>query len=297
MSIVGFLCPDKQQILIEDCFKECRLGHRCMTLPSLMLISGSREWAGVASTTQLLNGTMEEFLKLTKPYYVDPDKRVFMLQGILHHKSLEQAAKELGMAAEIPLNFDRDIFDLLEWEGKKLGLTDYKKWGSYRVAKALGIVEVGRQPDPSGAVYKSSGKWGKAGSSKMVPIWEQHPDKADNWEAEYQLNRYRIMIKAVSSLEISWMQLQVSVRDGGLYIAKDRGVFRNNYNIPIPILPDEMILQYFGVKNMNLMEALDKGHWNTPCSVAECWEGVKCRDWCDVWVYCPKGLLVRRIGG
>lgn len=295
--LAGFICPDGQQVDIADCFKSCRLEHRCLTLPSLMLISGGRTWRGTASTTQLLNGTMEEFLKLTCPYFVDPDKRAFMLQGIRHHKSLEQAAKKLGMAAEIPLSFDRDIFDLLEWEGKKLGLTDYKYWGSYRVAKALGIVEVGRQPDPSGACYKSSGKWGKAGSPKMVPIWEQDPGKVDNWEAEYQLNHYRIMVKEVANLDIDWMQLQVTVRDGGLREAKDKGVFRNTYNIPIPMLPDDMIVQYFFIKNMNLMEALEKGEWNTPCSIEESWEGKKCKDWCDVWEWCPKGQAIHGIGG
>jgi len=292
----GFICLDGHQIKLRDCFKECRLGHRCMTSPSLKLISGGRRWAGVASTTQLLNGTMEEFLKITKPYYVDPDKRAFMLQGIKHHRSLEQAAKELGLASEIPLSIDRDIFDLLVWEHGKLGLIDYKYWGSYRVAKALGIIQVGRQPDPSGTRYKSSGKWGKAGSPKMIPIWEQDLNKIDNWEAEYQLNRYRVMIKEVANIDVAWMELQVTVRDGGLYIATDRGVFRNTYNIPIPVLPDEGIKQYFGIKNMNLMEALEKGEWNTPCSVDESWEGMKCKRWCDVWEWCPQGLSLH-IGG
>lgn len=295
--LVGFICPDNQRVSIEDCFKACRLEHRCMTLPSLMLISGGRKWGGVPSTTQLLNGTMEEFLKITKSYYVIPDKRAFMLQGIRHHKSLEQAAKKLGMAAEIPLNFDRDIFDLLVWENNIFGLTDYKYWGSYRVAKSLGIVEVGKQPDPSGATYKTNSKWGRAGNPKMVPVWEQCPNKVDNWEAEYQQNRYRIMIKKVAKIDLGWMELQVTVRDGGLFVAKERGVFRNTYMIPIPFLPDEMIEQYFNLKTMNLLEALSKEGWNTPCSVEESWEGLRCKEWCDVWEWCPKGKLIHGIGG
>ena len=142
-----FQCPDKETILVSDCLKKCRMAERCMTLPTLTLISQERDWNGIASTTQLLNGTMLEYLKLTKPYTVDPDSRAFMLQGTKHHRALETVAKELGMASEIPLSVDRDIFDLIEVEGNEIVLTDYKLWGSYRVAKALGVTKVGTKPN------------------------------------------------------------------------------------------------------------------------------------------------------
>jgi len=142
-----FQCPDKETIPVSDCLRKCRMRKRCMTLPTLVLISQEREWNGVASTTQLLNGTMLEYLKLTKLYTVDPDSRAFMLEGNKHHKALETIAKELGMASEIPLSVDRDIFDLIEVEENQIILTDYKLWGSYRVAKALGVTKIGTKPD------------------------------------------------------------------------------------------------------------------------------------------------------
>lgn len=286
----GFYCPDGVKVKLDDCFKECRLGERCLTLPTLTLMAQEREWNGVASTTQLIDGTMLTFLKVTKSYYVDPDSRAFMLAGTRHHKSLEEAAKELGLAAEIPLSVDRDIFDLIEFEGKQMVMTDYKLWGSYRVAKALGIVEIGKEPDPSGAVYKTSGKWGKAGDPKMVPIFQRHPDQVDNWEAEFQLNRYRVMLGELG-FRIDKMQLQVTVRDGGLAIAKSRGVMRNTYKIPIPTIQDIQITNYFTYKNDVLMDALDKGEWSMPCTPKECWEGARCQEYCDVWEHCPKGRL------
>ena len=112
--IEGFICPDSIKTKLEDCFSKCRMGERCLTLPTLKQMSMEREWNGVASTTQLLNGTMHEFLKLTKPYYCDPQGRIFMLEGSRHHAVLEDKAKELGLPSEIPLSVDRDIFDLLE---------------------------------------------------------------------------------------------------------------------------------------------------------------------------------------
>src|SRR4030042_4644218 len=112
MSLQWFLCPDKEVTTIKDCLQHCRMVERCLTLPTLKLISTEREWAGKPSTTQLLNGTMYEFLKLTQPYCVDPDSRAFSLAGTKHHAALEEVAKELGLPSEIPLNIDRDIFDL-----------------------------------------------------------------------------------------------------------------------------------------------------------------------------------------
>ena len=293
----GFICPDGEKVLLEDCFNHCRLEHRCMTLPTLTLMSREREWNGVASTTQLLNGTMMEFLKLTNPYYVDPNDRVFMIGGSVSHRSLEEVAKELGLPAEIPLSIDRDIFDLLEWEGKEPVLTDYKRWGSYRVVKALGIVKVGEQPDPSGAVYKTDSKYGKKGEPKMIPIWGRDESKVDIWEAQLQLNRYRVMLKRLIKLIIKRMQLQIEVRDGGLVVAYNRGIYRNCYMIDIPEIPDLIVEGYFSEKDKALHTALDQGHWELPCSVKESWEGARCEGWCDVWMYCPKGRLVHGIGG
>lgn len=297
MPLEGFICPDGIEVKLESCYKECRLGHRCLTLPSLVSISKVRDWTGEGSTTQLLLGTMEAYLKLTKPYYVVPEDRAFMLDGTEHHRNLEEVARELGLVAEVPLSLDKDVFDLLEWEGKELVLTDYKRWGSFRVAKALGIVVVGKHPDPSGAVYKTTSKYGKAGEPKLVPVFGVNPDKIDNFEAKYQLNRYRIMLKTLASITVHRLQLQATVRDGGLYVAKERGVFHKIYLIPIPILPDDEVEGYFAHKQEALKLAMEQDHWELPCNVRESWEGMKCAEYCDVWEFCGKGKLVHGIGG
>lgn len=289
MSMEWFKCPDGTIHPIKDCLAKCRMDERCLTLPTLTLIAKEREWAGKASTTMLLNGTMLEFLKLTQPFVVDPDKRMFMLEGTKHHENLELVAKELGLPSEVALSIDRDIFDLLEPEDGHLVLTDYKLWGSYKVAKALGIVEVGKAPHPT-EVYKSSGKWGKAGTPKMVPIFQQMPQEADNWEAELQQNRYRVMLADIG-IEIFRMQLQVTVRDGGLAIAHGRGITRNSYRILIKKLEDSWVKEYFRQKEEKLQDALKQGSWDSPCNERECWDGVRCAKFCEVAMFCPKGLL------
>jgi len=239
---------------------------------------------------------MYSFLKLAQPYMVDPDSRAFMLAGTKHHNALEEVAKELGLLSEIALNIDRDIFDLLEQdEDGGLVLSDYKNWGSYRVAKALGIVEVGKQPDPSGATYQRSGAWGKAGSPKMVSVFRQMAQEADNWEAEYQINHYRIMLEE-QGVQIKRMQVQVTVRDGGLSVAHSRGVTRNTYRIPIPKLGNRQVKNYFAAKEKDLLTALEQGSWSEPCNERENWDGARCRGYCEVWRYCPKGVLAHPEG-
>ena len=291
--LVNFRCPDKGIIPVQECLQGCRMAERCMTLPTLALIGQERTWGGVASTTQLLNGTMLEYLKLTKDYTVSPDSRAFMLSGTQHHKGLEETAHELGLAAEIPLSVDRDIFDLIESEGDKFVLTDYKLWGSFKVAKALGLTKVGTKPDPSGEVYKTTTKWGKAGEPKMVSIWGIVPENVDNWEVEYQLNRYRVKL-AELGVKIHRLQLQVTVRDGGLAVAVKRGLDRNVYRIPVRLLPDEDVMSFFATKATSLQVALSCG-WTEPCSDRECWNGLRCQRFCDVKEFCPRGALIQQI--
>lgn len=289
-----FRCPDNQKIEIPNCLVGCRMEYRCMTKPTLLAISQDRIWTGVPSTTQLINGTMLEFLKITKPYSIDPQDRIWLLHGTLVHNQLERAAKELNLPSEIALTGEeRDIFDLLEPDTNGWTLTDYKTWGSYRVARAMGIVEVGKIPDPSGVVYKTSGRWGRAGSPKMVSKFEIHPEQGDNWEAELQLNHYRVML-ALRYVNVAKLQVQVLVRDGGLQIATSRGVDRNIYTIPIRIIPDPEVLKYFGDKSTQLLQALAQGYWTEPCNNKECWEGNRCKGYCEVAEYCPKGYLITK---
>ena len=114
MPLAWFRCPDGSLVNVEDCLGEpgCRMGQRCLTQPTLQFIARDRKWTGIPSTTQLLNGTMLEFLKITQPYAVDPQNRAFALLGSIHHQRLEVVAKELKLPSEIGLGPDgKDIFE------------------------------------------------------------------------------------------------------------------------------------------------------------------------------------------
>lgn len=287
-----FKCPDGEIIPYKECLTKCRMAERCETLPYLHLASAEREWTGTASTTQLLNGTMYTFLKITQPYVIDPDDMAFAIHGTRSHSQLEAKAKELGLTAELSVTQDgRNIIDLIEYEDGIITLTDTKTWGSFRVAKVLGIVEAGKKPDPSGEVYKRGGKWGAAGSVKMVTVFQAMPQAADNYEAELQLNNYRIKFEETTNIHIDRMRVHVIVRDGGLAVARSRGITRNTYLVPVERMDNGEVIDYFNGKASMLNSALGSSVLPEPCNNRECWDGIRCRDYCEVATFCPKGLM------
>jgi hypothetical protein len=234
---------------------------------------------------------MYEFLKITQPYSISFQDRIFILLGINTHGKLEDSAKKLNISAEVALSEDRDIFDLLEQYEDGWCISDYKVWGSYKVAKALGIVKAGKVPDPSGERYKSSGKWGKAGDIKMVDSFAMVGEK-DLWEVEMQLNRYRVMLEQ-KGLKIKKMQLQIMCRDYNTISADSRGIQQGIYMTEVQRLDDAVITSFFDNKQAKLAAALKAGKCDEPCTLEERWNDIRCKSYCEVAYACPVGFVLR----
>ena len=294
MPLKYLVCQDGSKHEVDYCLHECK--DRCMTLPTLYEITKERVWTGEPSTTQLLNGIMLEFLKITRDYSIDPQNKAFALLGTRHHSQLDNRAKELNLLSEIALSPDgHNIFDLLEPEDGSWTLTDYKTWGSYRVARALGIVAV-KVSSPTGERYQKSGKWGQAGSLKQVMVYTSNPTQADVEELKLQLNRYRVMLEE-KGLKIGKMQCQITVRDGGLAVARDRGITKNIYLIPVDRMENEEVRHYFYLKRKYLLDALtihkdNPEYLPIPCNNKESWDGRRCKEYCEVFEFCPNGMLI-----
>lgn len=186
MTFTHYVCPDKVEIPIVQCLEKCRMGQRCLTRPTLQVIAGmERVWDGVPHVTQLLNGTMHEYLKIKHDYAEPPSRSAYRLLGISHHRLIE-GITSTDVMAEVHLNIGwvQGTFDLLEKEADGTWtLTDYKTYGSYPVKKML-----------AGNYYP----------------------------ADYQLNMYRIMAEQGGVIKVGRMQLQVTVRDSGTKQGIDR---------------------------------------------------------------------------
>lgn len=261
MPVRWFNCP-AGQVEIAGCLEECPLGVRCLTRPTLLEVSKQREWTGKPSTTQLLNGTMMAWLKLTRDYAIDPKSMAFALLGTRHHERLEEQAKKLGLNAELKLEGEiTGILDLLEVENGEVILSDHKTYGSFKVVKCLGLEQVTKG------------------------IWRRDPGLVDMIDVELQLNNYRVLLEKEHGLKVDRMQVQITVRDGGLWSATRCGVMENIYLLPVKRLDDDEVVGYFAEKAKNLKIALEHG-WVERCNIWESWNGRRCTGYCDVSSYC-----------
>lgn len=292
MPLKYFICPDNVRIETDDCLKEggCRFGARCATRSYLQMCRKERPWTGRPSTTQLINGTLISFLRLTKDYAIRPDDRAFMIHGTKGHGNLEAAGDEFSILEERFNDDETDITgiaDVLEVENGKSILVDYKTSGSYKVAKALGFFV---EDEPTGETYKS-GK--RKGEPKTRKILKRDDSKIDRLEWELQLNKYRMEYER-RGFKPDELKIQCVVRDGNTYIANSRGVFRNVYYFNIRIMPDKEVAAYFDGKKADLLRALKQGYWNDICTKEENWDGVRCERYCEVAEFCKYGKYLKR---
>ena len=105
------------------------------------------------------------------------------------------------------------------------------------------------------------------------------------------MNRYRLFFRD-AGFPVDRMQLQVFVRDGGTFVAAQRGVTRNIYIIPVKRLPDTPVEYYFARKRQALLTALETG-MVPGCTADERWQGKRCASFCPVAGWRTRPLNVR----
>lgn len=274
MPAIYFKCPSEQTELITpitDCLEMCpRSEGRCLSLPTLTEIGRTREWTGKPSTTQLLNPTRLEWLKIKRDYIIAPSDTAFALLGSRHHWMLEAVAKTIeGLIAEKKLGEEdaatnTGILDLLEPDELNRGfwkLTDYKTWGAYSVAKIMGI--------------KDNGEF-------------------DLHQLKLQLNDYRIKAESLR-FPISRLFVQCTVRDGGTYSAKNMGVDFKICLVQIDKMPDDEVIEYFQDKAQTLLEAIESDAMPPLCDYEGRWGNRRCKGFCQVMPFCPEGAAMNKM--
>ena len=282
MPITHFVCPDRDLVPTKYCLQGCRCANdlpagRCLSARTLALIAEDREWTGVPSTTMLLNGTRETYLKITNGYAVNPLDRMFMVHGTRGHANLEAFTPE-GTLSEIRL-FGDDSSGQFDFYDNRI-LYDNKFYGSYAVAKTIGI-EKAKVPD---GLYKN-------GKPKFKSVFTE--GRKDRFNLAVQLNDYRVKLEA-AGYPVDKMMCEIIVRDGNTYIAKSRGVMLPAYLIEVNKISDRWINRYMAKKNADLQFALSTGIIPAPCKPKERWAGDtgsrKCQSYCEVADICSVGI-------
>ena len=279
MPIDSFICPDGVTIKTEDCLSKCRMSQRCISKATLRTISrgnAKRKWDGVPHVTQLLNGTMLSYLEVMNGYPTDPMDSAYTLLGSNHHALLESGLEPEEGLTEYSINngWIQGTVDSIERTPEGWLITDYKTFGSYRVAKLLGIVRV---------------KGLKRGSK---PMFTQSPSSVDNIHEALQLNMYRLLVKEELGHSAK-LRLQVTVRDGGLQVAASRGIDKPLYLVDVPTLPDDYVRDYFKSKAEALVQEVKGEITPAMCTSEEDWEFKRCARYCSVAHLCNVGKAVK----
>lgn len=294
MPATHFRCPDGNEIKIEKCLEGqgCRLQKRCATLPYLRLVGWDRKWRGVTPSAAG-NGPRLIYLQAMQSYTIDPDKRAWAAFGTSTHDKLGMHIYTHNVLSEEKLSDEQmnGISDVLEEDEYNTGmyvLTDYKTFGSFKTAKALGIVServeetiLNEKGEP---ILLKTGKNKGYPKTRQKTIIKHDPTKIDLRAEELQINRYRIFFESYG-FPISRMQIQVLTRDGGLYIAKNRGIKRNISLIPIKRLHNKKVLSYYDELSKEVTKAFKTGYTRL-CNRWESWENKRCEGFCDVVKHC-----------
>lgn len=280
MPATMFRCPDGQTVQMDWCLNvECRMGRRCLSKRTLRMVAEQRAWTGEPSTTQLLKGTREAFLELTKEYSLTPDAELFRVLGSKAHAYLEGFTDNELTEERLHDEIGSGQFDF--YDPEEQALYDTKTWGSFKVARALGYKSESKEV-PTGEYYKTGDKKGQPKYKKVTNIIQGEPDMKDT---EIQLNHYRMMLEA-AGFPVKQMFVEAIIRDGNTYMAKNRGIERNGELIPVKILPDAEVREYLQGKRDALLHALETGIMPAPCNDEECWSGRKCNGYCRVSQFC-----------
>lgn len=287
-----FITPEGGKIEILEALVNGALADR-YPQPYLEMCASERVWTGKPSTTQLINGTRLEYLKLTTPYAVDPDKMAFAVLGTKAHKTLEAFETKFLFVEEKGSRDDvTGILDLLEQKPNgEWWLEDYKTWGSFRVKRSLGYVskkydEPILDDEGNPVLLKSGPRKGQV-KTKVLTQHFIDPRLADLHDVSLQLNNYRMWAEQALQERIARMKAFITVRDGGLWNTKNQGIENNTYYLDIPRMDDDWVKRYFEVKKAALLHAMDTLEIPERCSEKECWDGNRCKGgWCEVAEAC-----------
>ena len=282
-----FTSPAGDQIEIQKCLRYGLLSEY-YPLPFLKMCAAERIWKGTPSVTQLINGTRMEYLKLTTDYAIDPSDMAFAVIGTRAHKKLEDFDTDISFPEEkLSMADITGTMDLLERQPNgDWWLQDYKTWGSFKVAKCLGIKKKEKSllDNKGNPVFLKSGK--NKGKPKTEKIFSRDPKAVDMTDTILQLNRYRMMAEEALQEPIKVMRVFVFVRDGNTYVADGRGITEKTYYIDVPFNDDLMIDLYFEKKKHHLLLALERKIMPGPCTKIENWEGRRCQGYCAVSEAC-----------
>lgn len=100
----------------------------------------------------------------------------------------------------------------------------------------------------------------------------------------FQLNRYRIEVER-RGFPVSRMRVFSIPRDGGLWIAKSRGIMQRSEFVYVPRLDDTQVIAFYNELQDRVDQAF-KDNYAPVCGVWQRWNGDRCANYCEVREAC-----------
>lgn len=283
MPAIGFKCPNSdKEVAFDGCVHFPVCGSRCLALPAIQsVINSIRPWKGKPSVTQLLKPTRQVYLEITKDYYIDPMGSIAAMIGTNSHKAFEDNVPN-GWLSEVRLEDDITSGQFDAYDCTTGTLWDWKFFGAFRIAKALGLRSRWEQ-----YTFKR-GK--KKGETEWRQVYEMGGVR-DVREIAIQLNYYRYLMEN-HGLHVNSIKVNMFVRGGIDATAKKYGITQAGYVVPINFISLSWVRRYMTMKYDALMRALDTDIVPPVCSKRDRWDTSKsypdrkCRDYCSVNKYC-----------
>lgn len=241
------------------------------------------KWTGEPSVRQCVNGARMEYLKIVCDYSIDPEDHIFMLIGTSSISMLDNYIEK--EYAKIEIEGEHVIGTIAALEKKQdetFTMIDYKNYGSYKAQLMLASTVIKRDDNK----YYTVPNW-KLGENKLV---------------ELELNELRILVEKQKNIKITEIKLMLIIRDGNTKNASDNGIIQSYFYLPIPILEDKKVENYFRKKSKLIIDAVNDYHKsiysmqkkyavmnNAPskCNSDEAWNGRRCnKKYCPVSNYC-----------
>lgn len=251
------------------------MAERCMVLPVLKSVGKTRAWYGKPSVTQLLKDTRQTYLEIVKDYAIDPQKSIASMIGTNSHSLMEGNVPN-GFLSEVRLEDDITSGQFDAYDMKNKELIDFKFFGAYRIAMALG----------KRRRWKSVGTYVR-GINKGKTKWEmvyENGGVRDVLEISKQLSYYKYLMEK-HGLEVKTIKVQMLIRGGLDKTAKSYGLDRMSYVIKLNGISYRWIRRYMKAKYDRLMIALATNELPPVCK--DRWNDMKCKSYCAVSEFCP----------
>lgn len=251
------------------------MGDRCMVLPVLKAVGKTRAWYGKPSVTQLIKDTRQTYLEITNDYAIDPDKSIASMIGTNSHSLMEGNCPN-NYLSEVRIEDDITSGQFDAYDMKTKTLIDFKFFGAYRIARALG----------KHFKWVADGKY-QRGAKKGQKKWQYvmvDGSFKDTLEISKQLSYYKILMEKVG-LKVKNIKVQMLIRGGLDKTAKSYGLTKMSYVINLHGISKHWIRLYMKAKYDRLMKALKTNELPPVCKVR--WNDLKCKDYCSVNEFCP----------